>query len=870
VSNTASNSVTEIQASTGSVVNTIPVGGSPAGISSDGTDVWVDEGLHNVAELVTYSAPKAPKLVSSKIPDDGSIDNFSWSPPASDGGSAITGYSVQTSTDGTTWYTVPRLIPATTYGADLGAASSFYFRVAAVNGVGIGCYSTPIVVNRQVPGPPISVAGTTPNDGQTEVISWSKPYSDGGSAITSYVVESFSDSSSNWSAPKSVVGTTFSIDLGAAANLYFRVAAVNALGAGVFSDPIQVQRSAPDAPTLHAITITNNGADEVFPWSPSNDGGAAIVSYLVETSSDGQNWHSTTVNGTSYTISLGISQSFFVKVAAVNIIGTSSFADFGEVSGLKSQLPLVISNRVHSVAANEQIHLESSGGSGKVAPFYNASGSGCEIDGPILTVSRPTICLVTVTNPANGSYSAATSEPVSFQFTGVAQKPISVNGGMSKVSRSTTFQLTSDGGSGSGHIVYVSRSPNCLVLGSVLHLLNGSECVVVAEKVASGFYKASQSSPETVTFRLEIQAPLQLTFSYIKPIGSSEAVRLSLHGGSGVGNVVFVVSNSAGSKSLCQHNGTIVWATQSTTCFVYATKAASGAYSEQQSFKISIHIYVVRPMPPNSRIYCFRGSSELVRIGTHATCPAGYLRSSLRPPSRPRALEVSAISGGAILTWAPPASFGGSSWVGYTALAEAPEGSLAGFCVSTAKTRCRIMKLHPGVVYRFTVVAWNGLGIAGESAASLPVSKKVFGNSQSGSGGSTPVTQPGNSNQDALQNWYASFSNVLTNLNALVASYNITVNDFGYGNAWTWTMIDRWNTIAGQIESPLAPYSPSIQQAQLNLAADIQTFACLGETFEGASCPGVYEGWIGYGPQQSETVAQDIINLSSAIQNSGL
>ena len=41
VTNYQDNTVTEILASTGAVVNTIPVGADPVGVSSDGTDVWV-------------------------------------------------------------------------------------------------------------------------------------------------------------------------------------------------------------------------------------------------------------------------------------------------------------------------------------------------------------------------------------------------------------------------------------------------------------------------------------------------------------------------------------------------------------------------------------------------------------------------------------------------------------------------------------------------------------------------------------------------------------------------------------------------------------------------------------------------------------
>ena len=47
VTNSFDDTVSEIDASTGKVVNTIPVGSRPGGVSSDGTHVWVANGGGN-------------------------------------------------------------------------------------------------------------------------------------------------------------------------------------------------------------------------------------------------------------------------------------------------------------------------------------------------------------------------------------------------------------------------------------------------------------------------------------------------------------------------------------------------------------------------------------------------------------------------------------------------------------------------------------------------------------------------------------------------------------------------------------------------------------------------------------------------------
>ena len=70
---------------------------------------------------------------------------LNWTDPASNGGSAITGYVVQFSQDGGSW-TTTTLTPLSGYrGYFDGDTESFSYtvRVAAVNSVGTGSFSSP-------------------------------------------------------------------------------------------------------------------------------------------------------------------------------------------------------------------------------------------------------------------------------------------------------------------------------------------------------------------------------------------------------------------------------------------------------------------------------------------------------------------------------------------------------------------------------------------------------------------------------------------------------------------------------------------------------------------------------------------------------
>ena len=135
---------------------------------------------------------------------------LAWTEPASDGGSAVTGYQYRVSDDGGTswspdWTNVP---DGSDTGTDRSDERSFTvtgldngvehtFEVRAVNAVGAGgeteATSTPVTV----PGAPASL-NATPGDTQVS-LDWTAPASDGGSAITGYEYRVSDDGGTSWS-----------------------------------------------------------------------------------------------------------------------------------------------------------------------------------------------------------------------------------------------------------------------------------------------------------------------------------------------------------------------------------------------------------------------------------------------------------------------------------------------------------------------------------------------------------------------------------------------------------------------------------------------------------------------------------------------
>lgn len=218
-----------------------------------------------------------------------------WRPPEDDGGSEVTGYSIEyQEADTPNWIRVFEAVGGTTYtvrGLDHG--KQYRFRVRAQNVVGLSepLVGVPVVAKDffDPPGPPSTpvIQGYSRNQIN---LSWHPPRNDGGSPILKYVIEKFEKGGNDWTPVKmcTIKNTEATVTgLFEGETYQFRVRAVNLAGEGEPSGsskptvcrPFVTTPDPPDKPRLGVIT--KNSAELI--WNrPFKDGGAPIEEYIVE------------------------------------------------------------------------------------------------------------------------------------------------------------------------------------------------------------------------------------------------------------------------------------------------------------------------------------------------------------------------------------------------------------------------------------------------------------------------------------------------------------------------------------------------------------------------------------------------------------
>ena len=229
--------------------------------------------------------------------------DVSWQAPASDGRSAITGYTVQWKEAAGSWDTPADVSEATATGkaytlTGLTDGVEYTVRVLATNGIGDGPWSA-VATGTPWAGPDTpSIDSVTPGDATLAIV-WTAP--GGEAAVTGYDVryihsDAADKSDANWTVQAGVWSSgELRYDLGGLTNgvkYWVQVRPVKSVGPGPWSSArAGTPLTRPGAPTIDSLTRDTRPPEEIGPpshalltiaWSaPVDNGGSAITSYDV-------------------------------------------------------------------------------------------------------------------------------------------------------------------------------------------------------------------------------------------------------------------------------------------------------------------------------------------------------------------------------------------------------------------------------------------------------------------------------------------------------------------------------------------------------------------------------------------------------------
>jgi subtilisin family serine protease len=229
--------------------------------------------------VAPVTAPDAPVMGTPNLGN--TAVRVRWAPPASQGSTPVTGYTVRAYRGATLLSTTPMAASATDLlvsGLPNGTAHTF--TVTATNAAGAGPAASVTATPRTVPG--ATRIGTATPAARSAVVRWAAPLSNGGSPVTGYSLRVYRSTTLVTSVPvagNATSATVTGLTNGVAYNFVLFARNAAGYGPGSARSAVVVPRTVPLAPRVTGVGAGRSSAS--VSWVAPGNGGTAITAYVV-------------------------------------------------------------------------------------------------------------------------------------------------------------------------------------------------------------------------------------------------------------------------------------------------------------------------------------------------------------------------------------------------------------------------------------------------------------------------------------------------------------------------------------------------------------------------------------------------------------